>query len=50
MAGERSEKMLPTNFPQLFLTSSFNSDDARLFEGSFFQGGKEGQFEVLSYF
>ena len=50
MAGEGSEKMLPTNFPQLFLTSSFNSNDAGLFEGSFFQEEREGQFEVPSYF
>ena len=50
MAGEGSEKMLLTNFPQLFLTSSFNPNEAGFFEVIFFQDGREGQFEVPSYF
>ena len=50
MAGEESEKRLLTSFPQLFLTSSFNPNDAGLFEGSVFLEGREGQFEVPSYF
>ena len=50
MAGEESEKSLLTSSPQLFLTSSFNPNDAGLFEGSFFWEGREGKFEVPSYF
>ena len=47
---EKKVKSLLTSSPQLFLTSSFNPNDAGLFEGSFFWEGRECQFEVPSYF
>ena len=33
---KKVKKRLLTSFPQLFLTSNFNPNDAGLFEGSFF--------------